>query len=339
MKYWERRIFVLILTCLIFYYPSISAQSHPCFKINIFSQNNGKGLQQSRRILKEALEELGHEVFEIERSDHIHIQEPNVDINIFIESLVPEWFPYAQLNWFIPNPEWYMQSLDLLNKIDLVLCRNRLVENIFKPLVKSTYFMGFSSQDLYEQQIEKNFSSCLHLAGGSPYKGTKTIIQAWSEKQLVPLFLQVSVYKKQYPLEPSINWILNRLPDDQLRTLQNQCGIHLCLSEVEGWGHYLVEGMSTKAVIITTDAPPMNEYITDKRCLVPYEKAIPCYLGTRHFVNPQTFTNVLLDLLSLPEDELQKIGEKNREKYLEMTNEFKENLKVLMESVSISFNE
>ena len=38
----------------------------------------------------------------------------------------------------------------------------------------------------------------------------------------------------------------------------------MCPSLIEGWGQYIDEGRRAKAVILTLNAPPMNELITDK---------------------------------------------------------------------------
>jgi hypothetical protein len=50
------RINIAILLCIL-YLPFIEAEP---VEINLFSTQNGKGLQASREILKHALTELGH---------------------------------------------------------------------------------------------------------------------------------------------------------------------------------------------------------------------------------------------------------------------------------------
>src|SRR6202011_4092360 len=67
------------------------------------------------------------------------------------------------------------------------------------------------------------------------------------------------------------------LSDQDLRTLQNSHRFHLCLSEAEGWGHYIAEAMSVGAVTFTCDAPPMNELVGAERGVL-----VGVHLGERH---------------------------------------------------------
>lgn len=328
-----RKIIFLLIACLNFFscHP-IHAESNSTLNVNIFSMNNGKGLQLSRQILKNALEELGHVVNEKEFNEIKKENETEADINIFFEFLCPNWFSSAKLNWFVPNPECYTQNKALLDCVDLILCRTHEVEKIFQALDKKTYFLGFSSRDCYLDSVEKSYSDCFHLAGGSSLKGTLAIIESWKKNKQMPNLLMITHNWNNLPvLNNNICSINLKIPEDELHYFQNYNGIHLCPSEAEGYGHYLMEAMSTKAVVMTTDAPPMNEFITDKRCLIPYQKTAPCQLGTRYFINPQKLAAKLKNLMALSKEELEKIGERNRSTYLQMTYDFKENLKLLME--------
>jgi glycosyltransferase involved in cell wall biosynthesis len=78
------------------------------------------------------------------------------------------------------------------------------------------------------------------------------------------------------------------LADAELKRLQNAHRFHLCPSATEGFGHYIVEAMSVGAVVITLDAPPMNEMITPERgILVPWSRIGTQHLATIfHFEDP-----------------------------------------------------
>jgi hypothetical protein len=48
-----------------------------------------------------------------------------------------------------------------------------------------------------------------------------------------------------------------------IKFFQTIADVHMCPSVIEGWGQYLDEGRRSKSVVLTLDAPPMNELITD----------------------------------------------------------------------------
>jgi glycosyltransferase involved in cell wall biosynthesis len=70
------------------------------------------------------------------------------------------------------------------------------------------------------------------------------------------------------PEAANIRYYSHYLEDGQLAELQNAHLFHLCTSETEGWGHYIPEALSTGAVVIATDAPPMNELVGEDRGLL-----------------------------------------------------------------------
>lgn len=300
-------------------------------KFNILSELNGKGLEADQKILSRALKELGHQVY----LGNIYDEPPTseVDINIFFQSINPSWLPYASLNWFIPNAEWYTQDLELLDLIDLVLCRTQETQRIFENLKLKCFFLGFTSHDCYLSHIKKDFSLFFHLAGGSEQKGTQPIVDSWLRNSSFPLLIILKHFCTVRPRQANLHWITHRVEEPTLRDLQNSCGIHLCLSETEGFGHYIMEALSTRAVVVTVDAPPMNEFIKDPRCLVPFKACSPQLLGTNYYVDPVQLEVVINNLKELPIKELRRIGLENRAMYLKKTYQFTNSLKKLIDSV------
>ncbi len=319
----------------------ISTAHVEALKINLFASSNGKGLEHDQKILATALRELGHEVkclghfseFSVSHVDELD-SDPYADVNIFFQGIREVWTPYAKQNWFVPNPEWFYGNTAQLELMDLILCRTKEVQRIFQDLHPKTYFLGFTSTDCYDPSIEKNFLAFFHLAGGSPSKGTKAVLKVWQRNPSFPLLIGIK-HGSPFAGSNNIHWINTRVSDDHLRYLQNVCGFHLCPSETEGFGHYIMEAMSAGAVVITTDAPPMNEFIKDPRCLVHYDRWHPLQLGMNYYVSSNHLELVVNFLKSLPREELLEIGAQNRLNYLKKTEEFKQYLSELMVQTSI----
>lgn len=274
------------------------------------------------------MQKLGHHVFFTE--DTQFAPYPKVHINLFLQPSNIHYRPFlafAERNYLIPNHEWSYFSPEEIAFFDTILCKTKEAERIFKPMNTNTIFMGFSCKDSYEGNIPKNYKMPLHLAGASLQKGTNGLVRMWLNN---PQFPSLTIIKHKekvcYPPASNLNLIFDYLPISRLRSYQNSCGLHLCPSETEGFGHYIMEGMSCEAVIVTTDAPPMNEFISDKRCLVGYNRTAPLNLATNYYVDPVKLELVVANLLKLSEEELKEIGKKNREFYLENDRLFKNRL-------------
>lgn len=297
-------------------------------RVNLFCEPRA-GLARDQMILKQTLESFGCSVNCLSSKKDV----PFADINIFCETLRPQGFAAAAVNWFIPNPEWfgwYGQEEHLLDEIDLILCRTHEVERIFSELRKETFYLGFSSPDHYDPKYTKDYTSCLHLAGTSWQKGTEAILRAWAPHPEFP-HLSIVRFPSEKPSVPAnVAWLNHWLPEVELHALQNECGIHLCLSETEGFGHYLMEGMAVGAVVIATDAPPMNEFIKDSRCLVPYTAWRRQMLATNYYVNAPEIEEKIEEILKLPRKELEAIGRENRKNYLKRHEKFLKNFGKLL---------
>ena len=148
----------------------------------------------------------------------------------------------------------------------------------------------------------------------STLKGTNEVLTAWDQHPDWPT-LTLVIHPRNAPAKVSANvdLISRRLEEEELLHLQNSCGIHLCPSRSEGWGHYIVEAMSCRVVTVTTDAPPMNELVDpDRGILVPFRSSESRHLGTSFRVCPDSLVDTVTRILETPSHELAALGRNAR---------------------------
>lgn len=209
-------------------------------------------------------------------------------VNLFMESLLPECFAAAKFNCLVPNPEWFRPWWQQhLPQLDLVLCKTRHAESIFQSRGARTAYISFTSVDRRLNSAPAAAPGFLHIAGQSRQKGTERLLEVWRRRSEWPKLTVV-----QHPAiarrgeSSNIDLRLEVLDDAALQALQNSHNVHLCPSETEGFGHYIVEAMSCQALVLTTDAPPMNEHITpDRGLLVQWSAMQPQCLAMNHYVD------------------------------------------------------
>lgn len=294
-------------------------------KINLICYKNGVGLNRDIDVLLTELTNLGHFVQFVDSNDFT--PKPKADINVFVDVVQEFFFPFAENNYFIPNPEWCFLSTDKISQFDRILCKTRDAERIFRQLNSNVIYMGFTCKDQLDENIPKNYKFALHLAGASIQKGTDTLAKVWVENPQFPTLFLIRHKNHSYDPEAANLHIINKyLSDSALKIFQNSCGLHICPSQSEGFGHYIMEALSCGAVVVTTDAPPMNEFVLDERCLAGYHRTEPWRWGVNYFVDPLKLDIAIATVLNLSENELREIGRKNREFYLENDRLFKQRL-------------
>ncbi|MEP6898658.1 MAG: glycosyltransferase [Rhodanobacter sp.] len=260
--------------------------------INLLAWDNQRGLSHDIRLLSETLVSLGHQVHVTRLGPHrkdgcwksrlMHLnmwlrrlrsgdrKATLYDMNIALEHVRPAFFGLARLNVLIPNPEWLSpRSQRYLTRFDAILCKTRHAVEVFRARGCRAIHIGFRSTDCLDPTVPRQ-SSFLHLAGASRMKGTKRLLALWQRHPEWPKLLLMQSPRTAVPLPhpcpANIEHRVCYLNDiREIRYLQNAHRIHLCLSETEGWGHYIAEAMSCRAVVITCDAPPMNELVTAER--------------------------------------------------------------------------
>lgn len=290
-------------------------------KINIIARTNGVGLDRDVDLIRAALVSAGG--FDVTVSHYRSIPpfrrlfpgRTRYDANIFLERVYPRWFGSAKTNLLVPNQEHFPRRLlGSLKHISHILCKSRHAEEIFSRHGDAR-FIGFTSADLLDEAVQPDYQSFFHLAGRSTQKGTDTILALWRKNPAWPQLTVVQCKENAPPEAPeNVRLITEYVPHEEIKRHLNRHGVHLCTSSSEGWGHYIVEAMSCRALVVTTDGPPMNEIISPERgVLVPWHRQTPRHLGTDWHVDPDKLEILVNELLRMPAETKQLYGLKARE--------------------------
>ena len=301
--------------------------------VNIIARTNGVGLDRDVDLVHRCLTDAGHEVTVshcrgISLFRAILPGKPQFDVNIFLERIFPRWFKVAKKNLIIPNQERFPERhIPRLKKIDTTLCKSRHAEDIFSTH-GDTQYIGFTSKDMLDESVQKDYQSFLHLAGRSTLKGTETILKLWGKNPAWPTLTLIQCKENTPATVPdNVRLITDYVTDEELKQHLNTHGIHLCTSLSEGWGHYIVEAMSCRAVVVTTDAPPMNELITPTRGVpVPYLKSEPRHLGTNFYIDPDKLEQNITQLLQMPVSDKERYGKAARDWFKKNDTHFNQSL-------------
>lgn len=252
----------------------------PAPSLRLLTRDNGVGLSRDLRLMAECLSQAGLECERVAfgaggRSGKAmqldlwarRLRHGRTDVQVFLERVYPRCLPLSKRNVLVPNPEWLLDKWQpLLPRFDLVLCKTRHAQRIFDARGCPTAYIGFTSDDRRDVSVPRE-RAFFHLAGSSAAKGTEVLLAAWRRHPEWPRLtvVQAERHARRGPVAPNIEHHVGYLDDSALRWLQNRHVFHICPSEVEGYGHHLVEAMSVGAVVLTTDAAPMNEHVTPDR--------------------------------------------------------------------------
>lgn len=285
--------------------------------INIIYVDNGVGLTKDANLLKSILESAGHQVNLI---DKFQVRKfGKADIAIHLEICQSDFFGLGKTNIYIPNPEWYQWGWDkFLNKYQVIVAKTHDCERIFKSKHLNVVYTGFTSEDRYKPCTK--FFTYLHSAGQSETKGTKHVYEAWKQNSFKNCVLLSKKYKyASLKNLKSGQWA----PENEYKDIQNMCLVHICPSLYEGFGHYINEAMSTGAVIVTTDAEPMREFVRGNGFLIKPVHYSKMALGQLAHINSQTLANTIKIVEQYPYETLLDIGKVSRQMFLENDKLFK----------------
>jgi glycosyltransferase involved in cell wall biosynthesis len=191
------------------------------------------------------------------------------DFNIFFEVVNPCLFPYAKKNIWIPNHERTLKTwTPYLKMVDEIWVKTREAQDIFKDL-ENVRYIGWTSINK-EFPLKKNYYKGIVPIGKNSNRELDIILDAYQKIRNT----DSSVYRK-LPVLNIVSWIPIEVPeqlkdsiivhkllsDNDYDELLKECGVCICLSKAEGFGHAVNEAMASGCHIIASSIGAFKEDI------------------------------------------------------------------------------
>lgn len=296
-------------------------------KIALISRDNGVGLSLDAELLTTLFESAGHEVaFHDWKSDTM----PHADVAFHLELISRHLAQCADRNIAVLNLEWFpTEWLKYLPAFDQIWAKSEYAYRYCRQHgARDVRLTGFMGQDRNDPGVPRKLK-CLHLRGRSHMKGTEMVVEAWRDNPDLP---PLTIVSKEPVHAPGHITVLTSPSDSELNRVLNEHQIHLCPSIAEGWGHYITEGMSVGATVITTDASPMNEHIrTDWGYLLGIMKTRMHHQAVQTYTSADQITEAVQRAVALGPRRRREVGQKARAQFLRRNEDFRQKALGLME--------
>jgi hypothetical protein len=288
--------------------------------VNLISRDNGIGLSTDMDLLETMLTGAGYDVHRVPWQS---TQMRRCDVGIFLELFNPRLVRYARHTVGVFNLEWFdARWRSHLPGLTQLWAKSSDAQATYDRLRLRSHQTGFLSRDLYSPDVERT-PTCLHLKGHSGLKNTQAVLDAWAANpDLPPLTI---IAQQPIPHPPPGVTVLGHLPFADVVTHLNRHQIHVCPSRAEGWGHYITEGLSTGAAVITTNAAPMNEHVhSDWGWLLPSTGQRKRSLAIEHDVDPDHIATAVREAAEMTPDERQLVAKRARESVATRNEQFRQ---------------
>jgi hypothetical protein len=225
---------------------------------------------------------------EIRHIPHFFPQCPEAELNFFIEVLNPALFPYAAKNIWIPNPEWTYKTWEPYAKmLDGIWVKTHDAEKIFAEWGVPTTYVGWTSIDKVKPET-KNYHKAIVPVGKNMWRNPKPILQAYLRicqsaptafaalPELHIVYSPTHITLSPIPSEIASKVVLHAevMPESEYEALLQECGLCICMSAAEGFGHAVNEALSAGCVTMLSPIEAFRE-LTTHAVWVSTSKATP----------------------------------------------------------------
>lgn len=280
------------------------------------------------------------------------------DLNIYIEELPPEssWYKTALSHWFVLNQD-IRHDRSNYRYMNRIICKSKFAHTLVTELDGGRHahlgvYTGFTTPDRWGQSVDllhgKRFDRVLFVPGKAPEKKQAELV--WRTWQNNPHFPQLTcVVRASYSLTtadleqwklPNFEVLTEWVEEDVLSQLQRICGIHLCVSKSEGFGHQLNESRGAGSLAVTLDAPPMNELVDETIGILipsyPEQGGVETFPGaTMVCAKPRDLATAVEYCLALSLARKREMALLARKRYIKSRQIFYDNLKAGIESLGL----
>jgi hypothetical protein len=260
-------------------------------RVNIIGNHKKTtGVAQDTHILHGMIVHVLGKETQIRHVPHYFPECQEAEINFFIEVINPSLFSYAAKNIWIPNHEWTYKTWEPYAKmVDEIWVKTREAETILKNDwgLENVRHIGWTSIDKVQPE-KKNYWKAIVPVGTNIWRNPKPILQAYlriyqqdpsgfrslPELHIVYSPLHVHLPPLPDPLKDKVKLHCEVLSEKDYDELLQECGLCICMSAAEGFGHAINEAMSAGCVMMLSPIEPFRE-LTDNAIWVSNSKVTP----------------------------------------------------------------
>lgn len=241
-------------------------------RVNLISNHRkNTGLSQDVNIMRGLLTAVFDEKVQIQLVQYVQPQCEEADINIFFQYINPSLFSYASKNIWIPNHEQTFRTwVPYMNMLNEIWVKTREAERAFKDLTPThVRYIGWTS--LNKQFPEKkNYHKAIVPLGKNQNREIDVLFRAYKNichvdpvlYSRLPFLHVVSWTPLEVPTDIAEHVMVHdKLSDSDYDQLLAECGLCICLSKAEGFGHAVNEAMAAGCNLMVSSIHPFLEDI------------------------------------------------------------------------------
>jgi hypothetical protein len=310
----------------------------------------GTGLAQDTQILHALFAHaLGPEA-DIRHVPHFKPTCPEAEVNVFIEVINPALFPFAAVNVWVPNPEWTYQTwFPYVTMVDQIWVKTREAVDLFRaiPDCAPVYYVGWTSIDKKYNPV-KNYNKGIVPVGKNIWRHPKPLVQAYMRIQQKEPALYAKLpsltivhqptHVKIAPMPESVadklTLVSEELKEEDYDALLKECGLSVCLSVAEGFGHAVNESMSSGCVLLLSPITPFME-LTKSAVWTSTSKSVPhpqC-MGKLEDTDVESVVEALNCYTEMSSHDRKSVSDYSREQYEDRHAEFVQRLALRIDTL------